>query len=230
VLIASDWHDYYDSCSKLGVDKACVYNRETEQIDHKLDRKTPHPSTSNSYRSRYYKYEVNYRLIGFSGAIYPLVIVEKSLGNSTPELLHFYNAEKLLNYFTKEKIKYSRQYSSWFYRTYTLDEVGGIQKFFDQGNWNHFLEYFHKHKVPTFSIGPKLLILNPELKKLGFQQIKDPFTAYQDIHMYISGVIGVEPKITTKISDKDMAESKGHGDRYSFRKHPGTKRSKPRWR
>jgi hypothetical protein len=155
--------------------------------------------------------------------------VERSLGNKSPELSYFYNAEKLFAYLAKEKVKYSQR-KSWLYHAHTLGEIGGIEKFFDCNNWSHFLGYFQKYKVPVFSLGPKILILNPFLKKLSFQQVKDTFTAYQGIHMFLSGVIGVEAKPTIKISDKDMAEAKGHGSKYSFRKLPGTKRSKPRWR
>ena len=67
------------------------------------------------------------------------------------------------------------------------------------------------------------------MKNYRFVQIKDPPTAFQDIFMYIAGVIGITEPVTVKISDKELAKKKGHDGKYSFRKPPG-KRGNPKWR
>jgi hypothetical protein len=67
--------------------------------------------------------------------------------------------------------------------------------------------------------------LNPLLKSIGFQTQKDPFTVFQCIQSYISGVIGIPEKPMVKVSDKDLAAKRGHDGPYSFKKT-----SKGRWR
>jgi len=61
--------------------------------------------------------------------------------------------------------------------------------------------------------------VEPDLR---FQKVVDSFTAFQEISMFISGVLGQteNPMITT--SDRDLAISKGF-TQLSFRKKP-TKR------
>lgn len=231
MLIISDFHDYYDSVSSLGIDKQCPYQRKEISFDHNLPReKRPH--TGSVYYSKKHRFEVSYRLIGFCGNIYPFVIVQKSrYGVETSKIkdFFFYSESDLMDFLKNEAVKPKQ--SSWrWYTDYTLDSIKGMGYFFDRNTWKDLVGYFQKHKVPIFLLGSKHSILNPTLKKFGFQQVKDPFTAYQDVYMFISGVLGVETKPTVKISDKDMAESKGHGGKYSFRKTPGGKRGKPRWR
>lgn len=236
MYILSDFHDYYDTCSSLGIDKQCPYQRKKVEYEHKLGRSTDTPSVGSEYlvrkNGRHYKYKIFYRLVGFCGKIYPVVLVEKyglSGSESGATISFFFNPGELLDHLSEEKVQYKQ--SRWYWRSdHTLDSVSGLASFFNPDTWKHFLVYFQKHKVPIFILGSKYCILNPCLKDYGFQKIKDTFTAYQDIYMYISGVIGVETKPTVKISDKDMAESKGHGGKYSFRKPPGGKRGKPRWR
>lgn len=59
---------------------------------------------------------------------------------------------------------------------------------------------------------------NPLLKALGFQKVKDAFTAYQEIDSYVSGVLGVNPNPTVEISDIHRLEGHGFDKRTSFRK------------
>ena len=189
------------------------------------------PSRSSSYDAREYRYEVKYRLIGYCGSIHPLIIVNKKVSGLTTILegSYFYDEKKLMIYLAEEKVKFT-QYRDWLWRKdYSLSTTDGLTYFFDQKSWSHFLPYFQKHKAPVFLIGSRTLILNPCLKEYKFQQVKDPYSAFQDIFMYISGVLGVESKKIVEISDKDKAEAKGHGGKYSFRKTPG-KRGKNRWR
>lgn len=58
---------------------------------------------------------------------------------------------------------------------------------------------------------------NPWLKAIGFQKVKDAFTAYQEIDSYLSGVLGVDPNPTVQTSDKDRLVAHGFDNRTSFR-------------
>jgi len=61
------------------------------------------------------------------------------------------------------------------------------------------------------------------LKQYAFARMADPFTAFQEIQMYISGVLGTNENDMVQISDTDMRDAKGH-DNMSFKKYPTKRR------
>lgn len=98
--------------------------------------------------------------------------------------------------------------------------------------YNHdvrLTKMFIEYKVPIFSINFKQrmytmeVTLNPNLKDCGFIKVIDPYTAFQEISMYIGGVLGVDAPETVVISDKEKAIKHGM-DKTSFRTpSPGKK-------
>jgi len=69
------------------------------------------------------------------------------------------------------------------------------------------------------------IIRNPILKDLGFAAILDPYTAYQELSMYMGSVFAPSEPDMVDISDKDLSESKGFND-WSFKKYPTKRKSK----
>ena len=59
----------------------------------------------------------------------------------------------------------------------------------------------------------------PLLTDLNFHSVVDPYTAFQSISMYLSGVLGLTEVDTVSISDTDMRDAKGFHD-MSFKKRP----------
>jgi hypothetical protein len=55
------------------------------------------------------------------------------------------------------------------------------------------------------------------LKDIEFQRVLDPFTAYQELDQWISGVLGQNPE-PDEVSDKVKIQQHGF-DSWSFRKH-----------
>jgi len=98
-----------------------------------------------------------------------------------------------------------------------------------------YTQYMFERKIPVFAARITSsrwnnteghLILNPRLEDLEFWRVKDPFTAFQEIQQYISGVIGTganEPVVT---SDTYKIMAAGFDLKTSFRKDPG--KPKPR--
>ena len=66
---------------------------------------------------------------------------------------------------------------------------------------------------------------NARLSEVGFEQIRPAREAYQEIRMFLGSMASPETVIPA-VDDKTMAEIKGHGGKYSFRKAPGEKRGK----
>lgn len=67
------------------------------------------------------------------------------------------------------------------------------------------------------------IVFNDKLEPLEFYRVIDPYTAFQEIDMYIGNIlVGVNDSVPA-VSDKDMIEAKGF-DNKSFRKDPSKKR------
>ena len=211
MLIIGDFKDYMDSIRSFGIDKTVIYNRKEERIVYK---KGPRMYSEGFHDSDKFKAT---RIIGFCGKLYPLL--EK-------KGLIIYDKKEAL-----KSVKNSRYL--WYDRELTAC-------FGEYLNNPELLKIFVDKKTPIFIYGDYLdgkyeagkvkeLIINPRLKDWGFQSVKDPVTAFQDIYLFISGVLGAPEKPMVKISDKEMAKKKGHDSPFSFRKPKG-KRGKKQWR
>lgn len=64
---------------------------------------------------------------------------------------------------------------------------------------------------------------NPILKNFGFQRIYDPYTAFQEISMYLGSVFVDDNTDMDNVNDFDMSRAKGF-DEWSFKKMPSKKR------
>lgn len=208
MLIVSAFRDYYDSIKVYGIDKTVVYNRKIEKMDFK---KGPRMYSIGFFQKEPFQ---GTRIIGFCGKLYPLLQKNNVI---------IYDKKHALS--SIKENYYSREVSECFGEALTNPQL---------------LKIFTQYKVPVFIYGDyldgkytrgesKQLILNPKLKDWGFQSVQDPVTAFQNIYMYISGVIGIPESPMVKINDKEMAKKKGHDSPYSFRKPPG-KRGKKQWR
>jgi len=60
--------------------------------------------------------------------------------------------------------------------------------------------------------------INPDsLKRIGFAKALDPYTAFQELSMWIGGILGgTSPEIVRIIDDKVLIENHGY-DKHSFR-------------
>jgi hypothetical protein len=66
-------------------------------------------------------------------------------------------------------------------------------------------------------------VVNPCLKQYDFYRIFDSFTCFQEIQMYISGVLGNREKDIIEVADKYKIAQHGF-DKWSFRKMPENKK------
>lgn len=210
MLIVSKFHDYYDTAIAYGVDKDTVYKRET--IDHSLNL----PLVGG--HDLYSVYGKDYVVIGFAGDLYPMVRIRDTQW-PFENTYYFYTYKDLKEYLDKEKKKIS-YYSGW--------GRNSLKTFFDKNRWNFLNKYFREYHCPTFiyrkdSSGNYIITTNPILKDYAFYRIKDSFTAFQEIHMFLAGVLGNIEKDITPIDDKHMLKQKGFYE-YSFKKLPTKKK------
>lgn len=244
--IVSKFHDYYDTAAIYGIDKTCVYLRagEIKKSDFNLDtgsrwRSWPHEEKFVKVKADVeIRYRVDKYVIGFCGNLHPVVVIQKETDGLTKvERFSFYSTEKVQAFFTKEKLKLESGRSYWSMRDFTVKSKQSLDNFFEVAQYKKLEEEFHKNNCPVFVYGrfednkkEKLrVVTNPSLRDYRFAQVKDPQGAFQDIFMYISGVLGISAPPMVKVKDKELAAKRGHDGKYSFRKPPG-KRGKKQWR
>lgn len=233
--IISSFHDYYDSVMRHGMDRTCVYLREEVALE--VPAFCRH-SGQWPWRFHVQRIELIRFWVGFCGQLIPGVYSSTYAYQS--DRFH-YSLEHLLGYTQSLKMNLSKHSRKDFeercsrafefptgYGQSSRDEAARMRDYLD----NLFLS----HKVPVFMVSPFHghsgfpIILNPKLGMVDFQKVKDPFSAFQEIHGYLSGVLGVtHMPIELPVPDEIKAASRGHGDKYSFRKPPG-KRGAPPWR
>lgn len=200
--IISKFKDYYDGVAQSkGIDNKIIYVRETKNLFLKDFKYVyNHHLTTSKY---FFPFRHGYRnsqefhtvIIGFCGKLYPLIVKNISYDNNE----YIYD-----NNIIKELCK--NHYDS----------------FINMTNDKNILELFYKHKTPVFLLYGNNdnynFKINPNLKKLEFFKIFDSSSAFQEIEMYISGVIGLNTEKPIEISDKSKIESHGFDYKYSFRK------------
>ena len=234
MYIISKFKDYYDTALGWGIDKSTVYVRKTEEVS----LKTKMYTVSAKYDRDSWRTEVSQVLIGFCGKIYPVIKVHKhrlfsDYCGDEDSANFFYTAEDFLKFREQEGLTLSRKPSWKNYfssRSYLFKYEVDVKEFFDPTNWNFLKDCFQKYHSPLFTFKNDRradkktnLILNPILKDLKFAKVKDPYTAFQDIYMFMAGVLGNIEKDTTDIPDKYKIKQKGFY-KYSFKNLPKKKK------
>lgn len=107
----------------------------------------------------------------------------------------------------------------------------GDSLFFEFGSPVLRIEHVNRHELPKKSVfddwrnyAALRVISNPNLSEISFQSVLDPYTAFQDISMYLTGVLGQAHPPMVQIGDEDMKVAKGFGHKYAFKNEPTKKR------
>lgn len=240
MLIISEFRDYYDAVLKEGIDKTIVYYREQKTIKRKQTTESVNIFDQIPHRELR-GIDVKSFIIGYAGKfrlVYYLSLRESFINKqtfvyTTKEIQNFLLENKCIkalaefNDNTKSRrYRYgSRCYNNSF-NFETLDKAFNL-------DYSIFSDIFTEFKVPLVKIYiPNTynwmqkeyeIELNPCLKDIQFYKAVDLFTMFQEIQMYISGVIGVDRMIPVTISDVSMRDKKGF-DNLSFKTlSPGKK-------
>jgi hypothetical protein len=249
MLIISKKKDFYDGVAgTTGIDKTIVYDRQIIEFEkndipelfHKKYRWTDdkgHPfyMLGNTHTKK--KYEKKYPhdayfIVGFCGKLY-IGWKFYSVNESTEEYDNVITEITYdLDYITEilepkgwwnnnlqDNIDYIMNYNAMdsFRKLNTpcfiYDEDFGrthVDKHIRYNSWNW------SHDVPKFFI-------NPLLKDYEFYQVFKTFEAFQEISMFIGGVLGNKEKEIINVADKYKITQHGF-DKWSFRKEPENKK------
>jgi hypothetical protein len=251
MYIISKFKDYYDGVvGSMGIDKTLVYERHEKVITSRFPRPferasgyftTPKNDLEEAVYGLHNKYlresnlveypEYRYTnsnwgihsfIIGFCGGVYVGWNIQKL--NSTP-----YVNELMVSYDhpTIEKLTQP---------TYTKESVPSLVKKVESADLMHI---HREYNTPIFVYEANglyrkygthnpVLVINPTLKNYDFFRIIDSFTAFQEIQMFVGGVLGRGENETIEISDKNKIEQHGFDYKWSFRKEPTKKRNNVR--
>lgn len=207
-------HDYYDCIQSQGQDRSLIYDRKVHEIE------VPYPKwdfpTLNTGH-------VNPIIIGFCGKIYPLVQTHH-VADGRKCCYNIDEADAFFEkHYTKRHLKiYHGKDGFWRWTNYAQRDR--IVEFFRKCAevQDKFVQIFMENSCPIF-VATKYwkngtIEVNAELKRYDFFRVFDPYTAFQEIAMFMSN-IAIPQKPMPQIDDVTKAESKGF-DKWSFRNPP----------
>lgn len=158
----------------------------------------------------------------------------------------FYNVKEMKTYINEQyslKLIDKKSYEELNERDNRFYHWGGNRKSQRKNRWEKWDDYFNREtpnilketffteKTPYYIIQHQQgvgwdakisLLTNPILKSRNFYKVFDTFQTYQEIEMYLGGVLGNTEDNTVNISDNDMRDAKGFDNR-SFKKPPTKK-------
>jgi len=246
--LISKQHDYYDSAMAYGVDDHVFFKRQISELDEEYVKpntdferavvtklaNTRDALLSEKYRrwnERHFFERFSLMYLAFCGKPYPIVIMntrEDGLFDPAHQK-YYYSAGDLYQAIDTFSPALADELLSKLHRP-------ALVAFFENKlpiNVDTFFDlktpyFLIKSAKDSFLSDPKVRVsLLPNLGDLMFYKVIDPFSAYQDIEQFLSGVLGDTENNIPQIEDKYMVKAKGFDDK-SFRNRGNTKKRKQR--
>ena len=218
MLIISKFKDYYDGVvGTYGIDKTIVFNRELDVIDdnkiYSLFRDLTRINQFYTFNFFHIKKDSIFDnfsifIVGFCGKMY----IGWKIYNNNKVIDFIYDKEFIksnLKLTKKEKVDFENIYN----QIINFDSID-IHREYNTPIFIYDEDYF---------IRKRGFVINPILSDYKFYRVIDPVTAFQEIQMYISGVLGSNEKNIIEIDDKYKIPQHGF-DNWSFKTRPHKKK------
>lgn len=233
--IISDFHDFYDSAMAHGADMRLVFERNQRIIDGAdadlgIDlQNLPAIIQLRDGKTRRYTtdHTVHTHILLFCGRLIPFVVDTKpdSYYGGPWKTTTSWSIEDLQTTIDQDP-DVARHYACnwihrWAFNRKALHHVFGFR-----ADPLRIAEIHERHRSPIIlyrnllrSGGERQVetVVNPNLKDIGFQTQSDAFATFQDIAMYLGGVMHAGERQTVTIPDNIRAAKHGLDD-WSFRK------------
>ncbi len=235
--ILSKYHDYYDSAAGHGLDPERLYRRQSEHrvVETRFWNGHPHALPVPWTRDWCLGWEpVRSVVIGFCGRYYSAWI--DATWEFTPENITSQRSAKHwlpLDEAVAKLVAFSDQIDrGWWFRNdpvwleRTVREHGRIVSEIPAD-----AKIFRLLECPVFvlagqggygarSVHTVEVITNPRLQNLGFERVRDSFSAFQDIATFLANdLVDIDAAPPTVGGDEVVARAKGF-DEHSFRTMP----------
>ena len=251
MLIVSKFRDYYDKIgASFGVDKTIVFNRRS-YLTEKIKFMTPYGWYNFRTETKPKENEifsVGLVVVGFCGKTYigiahrTTTIIKAEFNETQSHNDKFYwgkeNIEKYLKRsLNKDEVNFINDFDESkkhieIFVTLSAPIFTHVYPITHNPNTNSYFTEFFKSIEDTKDergreITRQALAVNNNLSQLNFQSVVYPVQAFQEIQMFISGVLGVGEKPMIEISNNDKIVSQGFSLKTSFRKDtPPTRKQK----
>jgi hypothetical protein len=235
VRIVGKNRDYYDSALAHGADMSLVYERVTRKADGCDDDLGSDfgfkdaPIGQSFYDERLRRYQGNDRfmpcLLLFCGKAHPFFEHDyyRTGGNSGTD--HLWDAGSVHasvgTVLTGRPLRRYREGTGFGIRHFDRKRVDAW--FAGRLPDARIAEIHHRHRSPVVlyrAIGNEReveTVVDPILTRIGFQRTVDAFSAFQEIAMYLGGVLRGNENAMATISDEDKLGKHGM-DEWSFRR------------
>lgn len=254
--IVSKFRDYYDgACGVGGFDSSIVYVRHTNEVkvSNEDRRGLMSPITTSSKHYFYYddkqsnigyrRIDIGNHFLGFCGKYYHLLSYPTTIfrqGEGTSKVNVYFNSwKKLRDFIKKEKGKevtkefeeyYSERRNHWVggktWKNTSMEDL--TKEEYNRAVRDTGAEPFFFLKAPIF-IYPNennQATVNPRLDKIGFQSIVDPYQAFQEVSMFVGGVLSNQEQPQQVTDDKVLRDSKGFDEKSFKNMSPGRKENR----
>jgi hypothetical protein len=229
--------DYYDGVAgTTGIDKTIVYERETQEFEkddipvlferHRgywgLSRaKTPFHAMHYHNMKKEFRNICNhhsYFILGFCGKLYIGWKLYRVI-NSDEEVSteYTYDTEYMLNILEEKSWEGNISDSVKYVQSYNAMQIFRDLKspaFVYDSDYGR-THYFRRKNNDQYS----KFIINPLLKDFQFYKVFDAVQAFQEVSMFMGGVLGRGEKEIVEVADKYKITQHGF-DKWSFRKEP----------
>lgn len=198
-------------------------------------------TTLPQYTAQYQSARLHESFVCVAGKAYSVFVASKGIWPELSEHTHIFGhpeAEKTLSLFTQETLKNGElryriednlvKFSDSARSSYDYARAQFLNKDFtelhlEMGAPVLLLLNPHHFKSNNASFSNNVLVVkNPNLKDLHMHNAIDPFSCFQSIEQFISGVVPGQQMPLVTISDKDMVRKKGFDPKYGFRTRPQT--------
>jgi len=247
--IISKRKDYYDSALSFGHDENVVFVREESSFwvprgeDHSHKFMVPTMRADVSIR-RWGRSPITNRTgwefsfypftVAFCGKTYPGIEIQYQKADyfGDPEAKCFYDFES----YTEQLHRFGLEYTEGRRRSYAWDRdpkssprcEDEVKEYFNKSGEDH-VTFFAELRQPIVlcrydSRDTRLSVdINPVLADYDFYKVFDAYTAFQELDMFIGGIMSRDSNPMEEISDEKMRDKKGFDD-MSFKKAPTKKR------
>ena len=245
--IFSKYHDYYDKALGYGIDPNVIYERKEEDITELIDKRPEVKDLLSKIHDDVFDFRVDKinspelqivfkNIMLFCGKIYFCIkVVYKVKGveyyaNTITEFIYTFEAFKRVIE-KHSKINLEHTITSGIFdgsRSKPITIAKRFKSLFDKQGVElditlplHFeldtpiividydLLYTYVKKIKVFK--------NRRLKDMEFYKVVNPFKAFQELSMFIGGIMGGKSPIMIEVTDKDRIAKHGF-DKFSFRK------------
>lgn len=197
-----------------------------------------------NWRADEFPLDIKLYVIGFCGKTYPLIRVYTKYAPSDNNYFgeHYYhNLEYIYSesdfryyitthygeqgcklYLNQERLHNRKLRMGW--DSYiNHQDISNFFKYYNSApTETTFEELFRCNKTPIWifkhhNYNKEFIIINPKLITYNFVRIHNAYAAFQEISMYLGGVLGNSNPPIPEVSNDDLIKAKGF-DKYSFRK------------